>query len=230
MSRPILLLHGALGAASQLADLQKLFEAEGKTVYTLSFSGHGGKAVAKAGFSIEIFAEDVLAFLHQHSIHITDIFGYSMGGYVALWLAHQHPEKIGKIYTLGTKFDWSVESAEKEIKKLNPEKIVEKVPAFAKTLEERHHPLDWKEMMRNTASLMRSLGSRPLLKAEVLSTMQTTTMIAVGDQDDMVERIYSEQVSQQLAHASFGLLPETPHMIERVNLTLLHKALKEFFN
>lgn len=230
MSKPILLLHGALGAASQLSPLQKLMEAQGRTVYSMSFSGHGGVMVSKDGFNIQIFSEDVHTFLAQHQIPLIDIFGYSMGGYVALWLAHQYPEKVGKIYTLGTKFDWSEENAEKETRKLNPEKIEEKVPAFAKTLADRHHPLDWKEMMHNTASLMKSLGSKPLLNAAVLSTIQTTTMIAVGDQDDMVDRAYSKEVSRQLPHASFALLPETPHMIERVNLTLLSKALNEFFN
>ena len=95
MSKPILLLHGALGAASQLSPLQKLMEAQGRTVYSMSFSGHGGVMVSKDGFSIQIFSEDVHTFLAQHQIPLIDIFGYSMGGYVALWLAHQYPEKVG---------------------------------------------------------------------------------------------------------------------------------------
>ena len=43
-----------------------------------------------------------------------DIFGYSMGGYVALHAARRHPERIGSIMTLGTKFAWDTPTAEKE--------------------------------------------------------------------------------------------------------------------
>ncbi|MCZ8216854.1 MAG: alpha/beta hydrolase, partial [Cyclobacteriaceae bacterium] len=120
-------------------------------------------------------------------------------------------------------------SAIHETKKLNPEKIVEKVPAFAKMLEERHKPLDWKEVMLNTADLMRELGREPLLNQEVLCSINTKTCIAVGDADDMVNRFHSEDVSKLLTNASFMILKETPHMIERTNLTTLSQTLNEFF-
>lgn len=87
-----------------------------------------------------------------------------MGGYVALWLAHQHPERVRKIVTLGTKFDWSPESARLEVKKLDAEKILEKVPAFALILETRHAPNDWKQLLSRTSTMMLALGSDPLLK------------------------------------------------------------------
>jgi pimeloyl-ACP methyl ester carboxylesterase len=229
MSKRLLLLHGALGAASQFDTLQQMLEAQGKKVFTLNFSGHGGKPVSEKGFSIQVFTDEVFDFLEQNALSQVDIFGYSMGGYVALWLAAHHPEKINSIFTLGTKFDWSEASAIHETKKLNPDKIVEKVPAFAKVLEERHKPLDWKEVMLNTADLMRELGREPLLHQEVLCSINTKTCIAVGDADDMVNRFHSEDVSKLLTNASFMILKETPHMIERINLTTLSQTLNEFF-
>ncbi len=229
MSKPLLLLHGALGAASQFDSLQQMLEQQGRKVYTLNFSGHGGRTVSSKGFSIPVFANEVFAFIEQKALAPVDIFGYSMGGYVALWLAAHHPEKISSIFTLGTKFDWSEASAILETKKLNPDKIVEKVPAFAKVLEERHKPLDWKEVMLNTADLMRDLGRDPLLHHEVLCSINTKTCIAVGETDDMVNRFHSEDVSKLLTNASFMIMKETPHMIERVNLNALSQTLNEFF-
>lgn len=229
MSTPLLLLHGALGAASQFDSLQQMLEAQGRKVYTLNFSGHGGKPASQKGFSIPVFADEVFDFLEQNALSQVDIFGYSMGGYVALWLAAHRPEKINKIFTLGTKFDWSEAGAVFETKKLNPDKILEKVPAFAKVLEERHKPLDWKEVMLNTAALMRDLGREPLLHKEVLCSISTQSCIAVGDTDDMVNRFHSEDVSKLLTNASFMTMKETPHMIERINLALLGQTLNEFF-
>ena len=87
-----------------------------------------------------------------------------MGGYVAVWLAHQHTHKrVGKVVTLGTKFDWDPDSAKLEAGKVNPEKIAEKIPAFARILEHRHAPNDWKLLLRQTASMMVALGDSTVI-------------------------------------------------------------------
>lgn len=229
MKDPILLIHGAFGSATQLDPLKKILEEKGALVYSLNLSGHGGQSASPKGFGIEVFANEVLDFLNRYALQHVQIFGYSMGGYVALWLAHHHPERVIRILTLGTKFDWSVGATEKEVKKLNPEKIMEKVPAFAKVLEERHHPEDWKMLMNKTASMMVDLGINPLLSPAILESIKTKTLICLGDTDDMVDRAYSEEVARLLPNADFRLLPSTPHLIERTDLTLLSNVLTTFF-
>lgn len=229
MTEPILLLHGALGSATQFSALKEKLEKGGAQVYTFNFSGHGGLPSSARGFGIEVFAEEVLNFLDRHSLQRVHIFGYSMGGYVALWLSHHHPKMVSSIATLGTKFDWTVAAAEKEVKKLNPEKIAEKVPYFAMTLEQRHHPEDWRMLMNKTANMMIDLGINPLLTPAILKSIQTKTLICLGDADDMVDLTYSKEVASLLPHADFKLLPATPHLIERTDLTLLTNVLTAFF-
>lgn len=217
---PLLILHGALGSAPQLDPVKSAFEAKGIVVHSVNFSGHGG-ASFQSGFGIEQFANDTFQFLENHQFRQVDIFGYSMGGYVALWLAKKHPDRIGKIVTLGTKFDWSEESAAKEVKKLNPEKILEKIPAFARILEHRHMPNDWKELLNKTADMMLGLGKNPLLTKEILQAIAHPTTICLGDQDDMADRNYSEEVARFLPNGKFLLLENTPHPIEKVDLKKL---------
>lgn len=214
---PIVLLHGALGSSSQLKSLSDKFRASGRDTFLLNFSGHGGAEFSQSEFTIEAFAEDLLNFLNEKRIDQADIFGYSMGGYVALWLAHQQPKRIGRIVTLGTKFDWSPESAEKEAKKMNPQKIEEKVPAFAKALRDRHSPCDWKEVLAKTARMMTRLGERPLLTEALMNQVKSTVHILLGDQDEMVDLNFSRQVAAWLPFGKFDLLPNTPHPIEKVN-------------
>ena len=223
---PILLLHGALGSLSQLEPLKKQVETNRTPVFTMNFSGHSGRPYSPDGFGIEVFAHDVLHFLNEHKIEQVDIFGYSMGGYVALWLAHLHPTRIGKIITLGSKFDWSPESAEKEIKKMNAEKIEEKIPAFARLLQHRHAPNDWKELLQKTANMMYGLGQKPLLTETVYKSIQHPTAILLGDQDDMADRGYSQQVAGLLPKGMFHLLSNTSHPIEKVDLNLILDYLK----
>jgi pimeloyl-ACP methyl ester carboxylesterase len=227
-ANPILVLHGALGSASQLDPVKSMFENHCNVVHSLNFSGHGGNSFQPT-FGIEQFAEDVAQYFQKNHLKQINIFGYSMGGYVALWFAKTYPEKVGKIITLGTKFDWSIESASKEVKKLNAEKILEKIPAFARILEHRHAPNDWKQLLQRTADMMMALGKCPLLTNEILQTIKHPTLICLGDQDDMADRNYSEQVATFLPNGKFILLDNTPHPIERVDLKKLNKTIADLF-
>src|SRR5690606_41352857 len=108
--------------------------------------------------NIPQFAEDVLVYLEQQNIKSIDIFGYSMGGYVALYLAKNHPEKVGKLITLGTKLSWTPDIAAKETKMLDAAKMEEKIPAFAEILKTRHYLNDWKMVLEKTAYMMVAMG------------------------------------------------------------------------
>ncbi|MFN3839082.1 MAG: alpha/beta fold hydrolase [Cyclobacteriaceae bacterium] len=223
---PLVVLHGALGSKKQLEPLCEKLRQKGLAVYSLNFSGHGGEPFRES-FGIETFADDVLQFLEKQHLKQVDLFGYSMGGYVALWLACCAPEFVGRVITLGTKFDWSPQSAEKETRKLNVEKILEKVPAFARILEHRHAPTDWITLLRKTSSMMVNLGNQPLLSAEHFQTIKQPVTICLGDEDDMADRAYSEQVAAWLPLGKFMLLEKTRHPIEQVNLEMLASILHQ---
>ena len=225
MKSQILLLHGALGADTQLFPLKTALEKLGHEVFTLNFAGHAGVPFSKDGFGIEAFAEDVNRFINQQVLSNLHIFGYSMGGYVAFRYALHHPDKISKITTLGTKFDWSPESAAHEVKKVNPEKIKEKIPAFARILEKRHAPNDWKELLNKTAAMMKGLGDQPLLHEKNLPGINCPVTIGLGELDDMADKTYSEKVSSLLPKGKFVMLSNTPHPIEKVSMEVLLELL-----
>jgi pimeloyl-ACP methyl ester carboxylesterase len=226
--RPLLLLHGALGATSQLDPLKLSLENSGYSVHSMNFSGHGGTPFRK-DFGIHSFADEVLEFLNVNKLEKVDIFGYSMGGYVALQLALQHSHRIGSIATLGTKFDWSVALAEKETRKLDPEKIKLKVPVFAKVLQHRHAPNSWEELLKKTSAMMLDLGKKPPISDQVLGQIKNEVFIILGDEDDTADLICSAKVSELLPHARFLLLEDTPHPIEKVDVNRLSRLLGDFF-
>lgn len=223
---PLLLLHGALGSAAQLEPLQKQL-AQHFTVQTLNFSGHGGKSFA-GDFSIAAFADEVLTFLNENEIDQVNIFGYSMGGYVALHLAKHDPQRIGKIFTLGTKFDWNPATAEHEVKMLNPSKIQEKVPLFAEALAKRHQPNDWKELVTKTASMLHDLGHGAALEAQDFTNIQHPVTIGIGSQDNMVSLEESEATANLLPNGRLLLFSEFKHPIEQANFTTLADAIELF--
>lgn len=226
--KPILILHGALGSASQMKPLAILLSSEFK-VYTLDFSGHGNNP-STSKFSIDLFAKDVLRFIEENDItEPVSIFGYSMGGYVALYMASLWPSKINQIYTLATKFDWNENSAKKESGFLNPILIEEKVPKFATMLAQRHGESDWKENCNKTAELMLSLGKQPVLNKSNLNQIQHTCIISVGDLDKMVHIEETQQVAKELNNATFVLHKNMDHPFEKLDYNYLSKELVSFF-
>lgn len=223
----ILLLHGAIGAKEQLMPLADKLKSS-YIVHTLNFSGHGGKPMP-THFSIEVFANDVLNYLDKNKIDKINIFGYSMGGYVAMYLAKNQPTRINKIMTLATKFDWTEEIAEKEIKMLNPEKIKERLPEFAKMLEERNKPNDWKLALKATAEMMIALGKNNTLQLSDFETIEHQTLISIGDKDSMVTLEETIAVYRKLKNANFLVLPNTQHPIEKVDLNRISTEIRNFF-
>ena len=211
----LLLLHGALGSAATLVPIQQALQAK-YSISTLNFSGHGGQAVPQEPYSMQLFAKDILRFLDEKGIGKTHIFGYSMGGYAALYFALQHPERVGSIFTLATKFNWSPETAEKESKMLNPHKIEEKVPHFAQALATRHAPQDWKQVMHKTAEMMQHLGNAPVLTPDTLRQLQTSVRLGIGDRDNMVTIEETLWAYRLLPSASMLVLPDTRHPLETV--------------
>ncbi len=225
-SSNLVLLHGALGAASQFGALKTALEND-RSVSVLNFSGHGGKPFAP-GFSIETFAQELLSFFDQNDMEKADVFGYSMGGYVALQLARVAPERIGKIITLATKFDWTPETAAREVKMLDPEKIEEKVPAFAEMLAVRHAPNDWKELLRKTADLMLALGGRNLLEVNILRKIPHPALICLGDKDQMISVEETRRAAEALPNGKLLIFDETPHLFEKVDVEKLAAEIRNF--
>lgn len=229
MSHPLLLLHGAIGSSAQLKPLADELKKSGFDPKLFDFTGHGGCQMPNVPFTISLFAEEVISWMHDHRIGTIDIFGYSMGGYVALYMARHYPDRVGRIQTLATKFDWSVATAEKEVKMLNPEKIAEKIPKFAATLAERHAPQDWKEVLDRTAQMMLAMGAQAPLSEEDFKSIPHVVQLCVGDLDTMVSLEETIGVCRQLQDAGFTVLSETAHPIEQVNLEQLTLIAKNFF-
>jgi pimeloyl-ACP methyl ester carboxylesterase len=227
--QPILLLHGAIGAAGQLAELENKL-ADSFLVHRLNFSGHGGSPFAGQPFSINLFAEEVLLFLDDNQIDTVNIFGYSMGGYVAMYLAKHHPQKINKVITLATKFTWDEAIAAKEIKMLNAEKIEEKLPGFAMSLQKRHAPNNWKTVLEKTAAMLLEMGNDNPLKPEDYKTIQHPVLLMLGDRDKMVSLDETLEVYKNLPDAQLAVLPNTGHPIEMLNTGRILFELRSFLH
>lgn len=224
MKPTLLILHGALGSAAQMQAFAALLDIPS---WVPDLPGHG-EGIPPEEFSIRAFAQHLLDEMDNQGIEKMDVFGYSMGGYVALVMAHIAPEKLSKIMTFSTKFHWTSETAAKELRHLNVDKIIEKVPQFAMMLEKRHQKQGWQKVVANTAYLMENLGIDPILTDEVLQTIPNPVLLCTGDQDQTATPEETLHAYRMLPNAGLWISARTPHPFEKLPLDEMAKKLVDF--
>lgn len=210
----LLLLHGALGHAAQFETLLPLLK-EKFTVFTFDFAGHGGKAMPDT-MDMQHFAAETSEYINNFIGSETHIFGHSMGGYVALYMARRDMAPIGKIMTLGTKLNWSPEIAANEAKMLNTGKIKEKVPAFAQSLAAIHGD-NWELLCQKTAEMMVGLGNNPVLTNNDFAQIENLVQLGLGDRDTIVSLEETTAAYKQLPNGRLLVMPNTQHPYNKVN-------------
>lgn len=229
--RHLILLHGALGAASQFDGLREVLRGLGGgwlRVHTLDFEGHGTAVPRGRPFRMAHFADNVLDHLDHARLDRAAIFGYSMGGYVGLRFAATHPGRAERVMTLGTKFRWTPEVADREARMLDPRRMEEKVPQFARALAGRHMGAGWEAVLERTREMMHALGTSSELPDDLLTGLAVPVRIAVGDRDVTVSVEESAAVSRTVPTGELEVLPGTPHPLERVSLERLARSIVEF--
>lgn len=229
----LLFLHGALYTSREFSPLVDALSAAGDVAFDIlryDFPGHGQEAIPDEPFSIDLFARSVLAYLDQKKIERVDIFGYSMGGYVALYLARHYPERVGRIFTLATKLRWNSESSSREAAMLDAEKITAKVPQFGATLAERHGEDRWREVLAKTAEMMINLGEKNELPLEEFASITHRVRLGVGDRDAMVSIDETAEAFRALPDGELLVLPRTPHPLEKGPVRYIAQEILGFFN
>ncbi|MDP1801103.1 MAG: alpha/beta fold hydrolase [Bacteroidota bacterium] len=222
----IILCHGALGSKNDFENLKLALINNGFNVHSFSFSGHGNKEF-ETDFGIHQFSVELENFILHNKLIKPSVIGYSMGGYVALYLASRSVGSINKIITLATKFNWTKEIVEKETRMLDPKIMLEKVPAFAASLEKKHGS-SWKDLLAKTSQMMWNISANNYLNAETLKAIQNKTLIGLGDKDQMVTLEETVSVYKILPNANMYMLPGTKHPIESIDTFVFVEVVKGF--
>lgn len=217
---PLILLHGAIGGAEQLAPLAELLRRDGFDVHLPELPGHGDRPLGGMPFALPTFVEDLGGYVEARGLRRPVLFGHSMGGLVGLLLALERPEHLGAVATLGTKLLWTPEIAEREVGYLLDDKIEEKVPKLARTLAARHRALGWWLLLEHTRSLTLGLGRRPPLPLERLGDVSVPVSYGVASRDHLVPREEGERAVEHLAQGELWT-PEGSHALESIDADAL---------
>jgi len=95
---PVLLVHGLGSRAEDWANLMPQLKQAGFHVYAIDLLGYGrSDKPANATYSIPEEAQYVEDFIAQRHVQKLDLVGWSMGGWVAMRVALDEPQSVGRL-------------------------------------------------------------------------------------------------------------------------------------
>lgn len=94
--RPLLLLAGQANNHHWWDGVRDDFHGAFSTV-SFDYRGTGDSGKPDGPYSTPVFADDAIAVLDDLGIERADVYGTSMGGRVAQWIAIRHPERVGRL-------------------------------------------------------------------------------------------------------------------------------------
>lgn len=225
MKKNLLFLHSTLGVSADLAPLRELLSQD-FNILSFNFSGHGPKSPLPKNFTIEQFASELDSYLREHELKDVAIFGYSVGGYVAIYhQAHFENSPVSQIITYGTRFNWTQEHLSKEMPKLNPDEVEHRHPETAHTLREKHGD-NWKTLMRSVAHMYQNLERLDGLTKEDLEDVHTPVLLLVGDEDRTVTKEESVLFKSWLHSVQVKTISHSKHEVERLNFSEISQIIR----
>lgn len=209
---PLILLHGNGEDCSYFEHQIEPF-AQHFRVIAIDTRGHGQTPRGDAPFTIRQFAEDLLAFMIQHSIDKAHILGFSDGGNIAMVFALAHPERVEKLILNGANLDASGVKRKIQI----PIEIGYRIASlFAKRSPKA----------RQNAEMLGLMVNDPNVKPAELSQIQCPTLVLAGN-NDMIKDSHTRLIAKSIPNAELSIIPGT-HFIANKNPDVFNETVLRF--
>jgi pimeloyl-ACP methyl ester carboxylesterase len=221
---PLVVLPGAYMTVELMGALVAAL-ARSRQVIAVEFQGHGHTADIDRPFSYEQFADDAAALLGHVGVEQADVYGYSLGGGVALQLGLRHPRRVRKLV---------VASASYSSDGMYPEVI----EGIENIMPELFDGTPWREAYDRTApdpsafaTLVEKLKQLDMTPFDwPIDELAAPSLILIGDADgtrlehavEMFRRLGGGvfgDLAPELPASQLAILPGTTHvgMLERAD-------------
>jgi pimeloyl-ACP methyl ester carboxylesterase len=230
---PLIILHGAHMNIVTMGRIVPML-ARTHRVYALELQGHGRTTDIDRPITYENLADDVAAFMDAVKLTKADVFGYPMGGGVALQVAIRHPGKVDQLIVASASYDASgwQPAYQELIPQMTPE-------LFAQFEEE------WRKFSPNPEGFaafidkMIALEQEPMAWGPEVEALEAPTLLIAGDAD-VVTLEHTVAMFRLLGGGVMGdmgvplpasrlaILPATSHTAVITQPKLLHAFIEPF--
>jgi pimeloyl-ACP methyl ester carboxylesterase len=226
MKSILVILHGVSGSAGEMAPLAGPLSAW-FDVRTPDLLGHGGRPVPD-GYTLEQMADDLAAWLDGEGIGPAFFLGYSLGGYLALYLAHHHPDQVRAVAGIVVKHIFDETSVAHITYLADPERLARPGNPRKDELIAIHGEENWVQVTNNTARLFQGFGRKAPLSNGDLQAIAAPVLLLSGDCDPLVSESNSRSLAELLPNARLGLFPGAAHPFKVVPILDVVRAIKSF--
>jgi pimeloyl-ACP methyl ester carboxylesterase len=208
---PLVLLHGAFGTAEGWGTVLPTL-AETHQVIVVELQGHGHTGDIDRPLSPQQLADDTAALLRQLGIQKADVFGYSMGGGVALALALQHPDLVRKLAVLGSAMGAMRDAYDPEVykqfKSMTPENFhfPQVKDPYTRVAPD---PSQWPVLVSKIVQMDDNFHG---FDQQQMRSLQAPTLIMLGDRDG-VRPEHAVEMYRLLPNAQLALFPNGDHFL-----------------
>lgn len=239
--KPILLIHGLLGDAKNLGALARELQKTHKAI-SVDLRNHG-RSFHDDAISHELMAQDVIAVLDHLAIPHCDVIGHSLGGKVAMKLAHQAPERVDHLIVLDmspvaytqhrhrTVFDGlqavsfakpnSRQAAEHILMQHIDDPAV--IPFLLKSLTKQGEYWDW---CCHVPALIRHYDD--LMDWQPIAPFQGKTLFMKGGTSDYLQAEHQTDIMAQFPNAKAHVIANAGHWLHAEKPQAVLRAIEKF--
>ena len=200
---PVLVLHGGTGVLesmhNQIADL-----AADHLVIAPDSRAHGRSTDGPGPLHYADMATDVIGLMDQLRIAKADVVGWSDGGVIALDLAMRHPDRIGRVVTIGANFD--VAGLAHPVTHQDPDGLG---VAGQRSVYQRFSPTParWPLFLARVETMW---GSEPHYSVADLGRIRRPVLVIAGENDE-IRRDHTDALARAIPGAREVIIPGASH-------------------
>ena len=204
--KPLVVLHGAFGWATAFPTLAK-----NRQLIAVELQGHGHTADIDRPLTYEQLADDVAALLKHLKIERADIFGYSMGGNVALAVAIRHPILVGRVAINGSHYGKLEEAFEPETFKQFKSLPADFAPKVLKDQYDKvaPDPKQWPALVAKIKKMGLEFNG---FAREDMQAIKAPFLITLGDRDG-VRPEHAVEMFRLIPNAQLAIIPGADHFL-----------------
>lgn len=240
---PLLLIHG-FPLSSELFKPQRAALANQYRVITPDLRAMGRSGLPNSGvYSVDVYADDLVALLDHLGISMITVGGLSMGGYIVFSLVRRHPERIKGLILMDTKAGADTEEGRAGRRKMAEQARAEGATAIAevmlpKMLTERTRTEQpelatfMRDMMAATpvegiVGALDALADRPD-STPTLAEIKVPTLVIVGSEDTLTPPSEAEKLQSGIRGAQLVVIDGAAHAANVERPDEVNQALSAF--
>lgn len=236
--RPIVLLHGAYMTMEGMMREYANELSKTRMVILTEFQAHGRTAdVSNRDLTYEGLADDVASLLNYLKVDSADVFGYSMGGGVALQMAIRHPKMVKKIVCLSASY--SDEGMQPAFKPLVPTMTVDLFngTSFRKEYDslapdKKNFPGLFRKLKKLDMTDFNWESDYKKIKSPVLLIAGDVDMVTIDHVAGMLKKLDGNKPADlgQISKVHLAVMPNTSHVGMMQRFSWISPMVKEFLN